>query len=67
MRQITLTVIAVLRAVTLSAADNQDEKGNDAEQLFQRMEAKLHAAKTLSLSFDSTVDIRILAHQGFDA
>jgi outer membrane lipoprotein-sorting protein len=55
MRQITLTVITVLCAATLSAADNQDEKGKDAEQLFQRMEAKLHAAKTVSLSFDSTV------------
>jgi outer membrane lipoprotein-sorting protein len=55
MRQITLTVMAVLCAATLSAADNQDEKGNDAEQLFQRMEAKLHAAKTVNLSFDSKV------------
>ena len=55
MRQITLTVIAVLCAATLSAADNQDEQGKDAEQLFRRMEAKMHAAKTVSLSFDSSV------------
>jgi outer membrane lipoprotein-sorting protein len=48
-------VMAVLSAATLSAADNKDEKGKAAEQLFQQMETKLHAAKTISLSFDSQV------------
>jgi outer membrane lipoprotein-sorting protein len=65
MRRVTLTVIAVLCAATLSAADNQDERGKDAGQLFQRMEAKLHSAKTLSLSFDSTVESESIPIKGW--
>jgi outer membrane lipoprotein-sorting protein len=65
MRQITLTVVTVLCAATLSAADNQDEQGKDAEKLFQRMEAKLHAAKTVSLSFDSSVESESIPIKGW--
>jgi hypothetical protein len=52
MRLITLTALTVLCAATLLAADNEGEKQN-AQQLFQQMEAKLEKATTLSLSFDS--------------
>lgn len=51
MRQITLTVMLVLLAAKPIAAENDGEA--KAQQLFNQMEAKLEAAKTLSLSFDS--------------
>jgi hypothetical protein len=53
MRRITLTALAVLctAALPLAAQDNKD-----AEQLFQKMEAKLDKAKAIDLSFDITVE-----------
>jgi outer membrane lipoprotein-sorting protein len=56
MRQIMLTVMAVFCVATVSAGDIKSEKGNDAEQLFKQMEAKLHKAKTVSLSFASKAE-----------
>ena len=53
MRRITLTASVVLCMAALPVAA-QDNKG--AEQLFQKMEAKLDKAKSIDLSFDITVE-----------
>jgi outer membrane lipoprotein-sorting protein len=64
MRQITLTVLLAVVAVTPLAAKNDGDDAN-AQRLFKNMEAKLETAKTLSLSFDGKFETDSLPFKGW--